>query len=101
MYAYPRPLSRRPAAALHAREVTLLLVSQAPLAKLQACKRRTGWSVPWVPAANTDFNCDFGASVTQEQVDDWGLDEGGQPPIGAQKARPEPTPPATCRNHEW
>ena len=46
---------------LHARDVTLLLVSQAPLAKLQAYKQRMGWSLPWVSSANTDFNFDFGA----------------------------------------
>jgi predicted dithiol-disulfide oxidoreductase (DUF899 family) len=71
---------------LHARDVTLLLVSQAPLAKLQAYKRRMGWSIPWVSAANTDFNFDFGASYTEEQVRSWGLDEGGLPPIVAQNA---------------
>ena len=31
---------------LHARDVTFLLVSQAPLAKLQAYKRRMGWRSP-------------------------------------------------------
>jgi predicted dithiol-disulfide oxidoreductase (DUF899 family) len=33
---------------LHARDVTFLLVSQAPLEKLQAYRRRMGWSLPWV-----------------------------------------------------
>jgi predicted dithiol-disulfide oxidoreductase (DUF899 family) len=66
---------------LHARDVTLLLVSQAPLAKLQAYQRRMGWSLPWVSSANTDFNFDFGGSYTQEQVRAWGLEEGGLPPI--------------------
>jgi predicted dithiol-disulfide oxidoreductase (DUF899 family) len=71
---------------LHARDVTLLLVSQAPLAKLQAYKQRMGWSLPWVSSANTDFNFDFGASYTEEQVRSWDLDEGGLPPIVAQNA---------------
>jgi predicted dithiol-disulfide oxidoreductase (DUF899 family) len=53
---------------LHARDVTLLLVSQAPLAKLQAYRQRMGWSIPWVSSAKTDFNHDFGASHTPEQV---------------------------------
>ena len=66
---------------LHARDVTLLLVSQAPLAKLQAYKQRMGWSLPWVSSANTDFNFDFGASYTGEQVRSWGLGEGGLPPV--------------------
>jgi predicted dithiol-disulfide oxidoreductase (DUF899 family) len=71
---------------LHARDVTLLLVSQAPLAKLQAYKQRMGWGLPWVSAASTDFNYDFGASYTEEQVRSWSLDEAGLPPIVAQNA---------------
>ena len=71
---------------LHARDVTLLLVSRAPLANLQAYKQRMGWQIPWVSAANTDFNVDFGASYTEEQVRSWGLDEGGLPPIVALNA---------------
>ena len=53
---------------LHARDATMLLVSRAPLAKLQAYKARMGWDIPWVSAANTDFNFDFGASSTEEQM---------------------------------
>ena len=68
---------------LHARDVTLLLVSQAPLAKLQAYKQRMSWRIPWVSAANTDFNYDYGASYTEEQVRSWGLDERTLPPIVA------------------
>ena len=55
---------------LHARDVTLLLVSQAPLEKLQAYKRRMGWRLPWVSTAHTDFNFDLGFSYTQEQARD-------------------------------
>jgi predicted dithiol-disulfide oxidoreductase (DUF899 family) len=68
---------------LHARDLTPLLVSQAPLARLQAYKRRMGWRLPWASAANTDFNLDFGASATKEQVPPG---EGGLPPIVAQNA---------------
>ena len=71
---------------LHARDVTLLLVSQAPLAKLQAYRRRMGWRTPWVSAANTDFNYDFGASFTLEQVRGWGLSADSLPPIVAVNA---------------
>jgi predicted dithiol-disulfide oxidoreductase (DUF899 family) len=71
---------------LRARDVTLLLVSQAPLAALQAYRQRMGWSIPWVSAANTSFNFDQGASVTPEQVSSWGLDTGGLPPIVASNA---------------
>src|SRR5262245_23195486 len=52
---------------LHARDVTLLLVSQAPFEKLQAYRRRMGWGLPWASAAPTDFNFDLGFSHTAEQ----------------------------------
>ena len=86
---------------LHARDVTLLLVSQAPLAKLQAYRRRMGWRIPWVSAANTDFNYDFGASYTEEQVRGWGLIEDSLPPIVAQNAAATGTDVTTAisRNH--
>jgi predicted dithiol-disulfide oxidoreductase (DUF899 family) len=71
---------------LHARDLTFLLVSQAPLAKLQAYKQRMGWSIPWVSAVNTDFNLDLGASFTTEQVRGWGLSEDALPPIVALNA---------------
>ncbi len=71
---------------LHARDVTLLLVSQAPLARLQAYRQRMGWRLPWVSSAGTDFNVDLGASYTEQQVRSWGLDEGGLPPIVALNA---------------
>ena len=72
---------------LHARDVTLLLVSQAPLAKIQAYQQRMGWHLPWVSAAPGDFNYDFGGSYPPEQVrgflpDAWA----GLPPIVAQNA---------------
>ena len=71
---------------LHARDVTLVLVSQAPLAKLQAYKQRMGWGIPWVSSANSSFNLDFGASYTEEQVRSWGLREDQLPPIVARNA---------------
>jgi predicted dithiol-disulfide oxidoreductase (DUF899 family) len=53
---------------LHARDVTMTYVSQAPLEKLRAYKRRMGWNMPWVSAARSDFNFDFGYSRTEEQT---------------------------------
>ena len=53
---------------LRARDVTFLFVSQAPLEKLQAYKRRMGWSIPWVSTARTDFNFDLGFSSSEEQT---------------------------------
>jgi predicted dithiol-disulfide oxidoreductase (DUF899 family) len=70
---------------LHARDATMLLVSRAPLAKLQAYKQRMGWQIPWVSAANTDFNFDFGASSTEEQLRKLPSPE-ALPPIARQNA---------------
>ena len=72
---------------LHARDLTLLLVSRAPLAKLQAYMQRMGWSLPWVSSANTDFNFDFGASYTEEQMREQMPPEDQLPPIAAQNAK--------------
>jgi len=47
---------------LHARDVSLVLVSRAPLANIQAYKKRMGWTVPWFSSAGSDFNADFGLS---------------------------------------
>src|SRR3954467_161508 len=47
---------------LRARDVTMLCVSQGPLEKLQAYKRRMGWRFPWVSSEPGDFNFDFGFS---------------------------------------
>ena len=44
-------------------DVTLLCVSRAPLAQLQAYKRRMGWSFPWASSGRSDFNYDFAVSV--------------------------------------
>jgi predicted dithiol-disulfide oxidoreductase (DUF899 family) len=55
---------------LNARDLSFVFASQAPLQKLQAYKRRMGWSVPWVSTAHTDFNFDLGFSYTEEQARD-------------------------------
>jgi predicted dithiol-disulfide oxidoreductase (DUF899 family) len=68
---------------LHARDVTMTYVSQAPLAKLQAYKRRMGWKMPWVSSAGGDFNFDLGYSHTEEQTREAiaPMLEAGAPPI--------------------
>ena len=48
-------------------DVTLSAVSRAPLAKLQAYKRRLGWSFPWASSFGGEFNFDFNVSITEEQ----------------------------------
>ena len=53
---------------LNARDVTFLCISRAPLERLRAYKQRMGWSLPWVSSAESDFNFDFGASHTEEEL---------------------------------
>ena len=48
-------------------DVTLMAVSRAPLAKLQAYQRRMGWRFPWASAHDGDFNYDFNVSITEAQ----------------------------------
>ncbi len=50
-------------------DVMLSAVSRAPLAKLQAYKRRMGWTFPWASSLGDDFNFnfDFKVSFTEEQ----------------------------------
>lgn len=47
---------------LHANDTSLVLVSRAPLAKLEPFKARMGWSVPWFSSYDSDFNYDFHVS---------------------------------------
>src|SRR5690349_8049953 len=48
-------------------DVMLWAVSRAPLPKLQAYKRRMGWTFPWASSAPSDFNADFSVFFTEEQ----------------------------------
>jgi predicted dithiol-disulfide oxidoreductase (DUF899 family) len=48
-------------------DVAFTAVSRAPLEKLQAYKRRMGWSFPWASSYGSDFNYDFGVAYTEEQ----------------------------------
>ena len=52
---------------LQARDVSLVLVSRAPLEKLAAFKKRMGWRFPWVSSGGCDFNRDFGVSFTRKK----------------------------------
>jgi len=52
---------------LAARDVSLALVSRAPLSKIVPFKRRMGWSIPWVSSHDNTFNHDFGVSFTPQE----------------------------------
>ena len=55
-------------------DVMLCAVSRAPLAKLQAYKRRMGWTFPWASSFGSDFNLDFDVSITEEQQRKGGIE---------------------------
>jgi len=73
---------------LAAHDVTLMAVSRAPLARLQAFKRRMGWTFPWASSQDTDFNFDFNVTVTPEQQRDGSVEYNYRP------SRPRPPPAA-------
>jgi predicted dithiol-disulfide oxidoreductase (DUF899 family) len=53
---------------LAARDTTLVAISRAPLAKLDAFKKRMGWTFDWVSSGNNDFNYDYVVTLTPEQL---------------------------------
>ena len=48
-------------------DVMLWAVSRAPLERLQAYRRRMGWTFPWASSFGSDFNYDFAVSFTEQQ----------------------------------
>src|SRR3954463_11807491 len=55
-------------------DVMLWAVSRAPLAKLEAYKRRMGWAFPWASSYGSDFNADFNVWFSEEQQRDGGIE---------------------------
>jgi predicted dithiol-disulfide oxidoreductase (DUF899 family) len=72
-------------------DVTLSAVSRAPLAKLQAYKRRMGWTFPWASSFGSDFNADFSVGFTQEQQREGGIEYNyrREPPLVREAGRDE------------
>lgn len=58
---------------LAARDVTLVAVSRAPLAKLEAFQKRMGWKFPWVSSDDTSFNFDFHVSFPGDKIAEGGV----------------------------
>jgi predicted dithiol-disulfide oxidoreductase (DUF899 family) len=56
---------------IHARDTSFVLVSRAPLANIEAYRKRMGWAIPWVSSAESDFNVDFG--VSRDEGETFGL----------------------------
>jgi predicted dithiol-disulfide oxidoreductase (DUF899 family) len=73
-------------------DVALTAVSRAPLAKLQAYKRRMGWAFPWASSHGGDFNYDFNVSITEAQQRAGGVEynyrRGGHPIVAAELPEP-------------
>ncbi|MFN2541201.1 MAG: DUF899 domain-containing protein [Chthoniobacterales bacterium] len=78
-------------------DVMLWAVSRAALAKLQAFKRRMGWTFPWASSLGSDFNYDCNASYTEEQQREEGIEYNyrREEPLAEIPSRSTPDGPAT------
>jgi predicted dithiol-disulfide oxidoreductase (DUF899 family) len=56
---------------IRARDTSFVLVSRAPIANLEAYRKRMGWTMPWYSSDGNDFNIDFG--LTTERGETFGL----------------------------
>jgi len=54
---------------LGGRDLSLVLVSRAPLTTIATFKKRMGWHLPWVSSGGNDFNRDFAVTFTKEEID--------------------------------
>ena len=52
---------------LHARDTSFALVSRAPVDKLEAYRKRMGWTIPWYSSFESEFNVDFGVGPETPQ----------------------------------
>jgi predicted dithiol-disulfide oxidoreductase (DUF899 family) len=81
-------------------DVMLWAVSRAALAKLQAYKRRMGWTFPWASSLGSDFNFDFNVSFTEAQQREGTVEYNYRRGGHAMDATPVPAPvaqfAATC-----
>jgi predicted dithiol-disulfide oxidoreductase (DUF899 family) len=54
---------------LHARDTSFALVSRAPITKVEAYRKRMGWTIPWYSSFESEFNVDFGVGPETPQPD--------------------------------
>jgi len=54
---------------LNHRDITMAAVSLASVAKIEAYRKRVGWSFPWYSSKGSDFNFDYHVSFTPEQLE--------------------------------
>lgn len=55
------------------RDVTMLAISRAPLAEIEAYKKRMGWKFKWLSSNKNDFNYDFKVSFPESEVGKEGI----------------------------
>ena len=53
---------------LAARDVSLMMISRAPLPRIEAFKKRMGWRFPWISSHSNDFNHDYGIYFTPQEM---------------------------------
>lgn len=53
---------------LNERNTSMVLISRAPLAKLEAYKAKRGWDLPWLSSYESDFNYDFHATLDESKA---------------------------------
>lgn len=53
---------------LQQRDVSFVVVSRAPYPKLEQYRQRMGWGFTWVSSGGSDFNYDYQASFTPEEM---------------------------------
>lgn len=56
---------------LHARDITRVLVSRAPLEKIERFRKRMGWTIPWYSSYESDFNVDLGVGPETPRPDEY------------------------------
>ncbi len=68
-------------------DVMLWAISRGPLEKLQAFKRRMGWTFPWASSLGSDFNADFDVYITEQEQ----REGGGEYNYRREAPRPPPS----------
>ena len=83
---------------LHTRDTTLAYVSRAPLAKIEDYKARKGWTFPWYSSFGSDFNYDFGVTMTPSRRPSSTTSAPPRStPSGGSGPSSTPTSPSRCR----
>jgi len=53
---------------LAARDTSFVVVSRGPIDRLEAYRKRMGWTFRWVSSAGNDFNFDYGVSFAPDEA---------------------------------